>query len=208
MAEDFKVAVLISGRGSNMEALLNAASRDPEIGYEIDCVVSDNPDAPGLAIARAHRVESFFLEPGETFRTRLTDEAEAQWAEFLKQRGVRYIALAGFMRILKGPLLAAFPGAILNIHPSLLPKFPGLDIHARVLAAGERESGCTVHLVDAGTDTGPILGQSVVPVLEGDNPEKLAHRVLHQEHILYPLVLSRFVKGSLKAGDAPLVLGR
>lgn len=206
MAENSKIAVLISGRGSNMEALINASLREPDLGYTVDCVISDNPDAPGLAIARAHQVEGFFLEPGERYRTRLTDEAEHAWAAFLEQRGVRCIALAGFMRILKGPLLAAFPGQILNIHPSLLPKYPGLDVHARVLAAGEQESGCTVHLVDPGTDTGPILGRSIVRVPEGDTPEKLAHRVLQQEHILYPQVLSRFLKGDIHPGGPPFVL--
>lgn len=205
MAEIFKIAVLVSGRGSNMEALINASMKNPELGYEVVCVLSDNPSAPALDIARAHRVEALFADPGDKYRTRLTEEAEARYAELLRERKVDCIMLAGFMRLLKGALLRDFEGKILNIHPSLLPKFPGLDVHQRVIEAGERESGCTVHFVDAGMDTGPIIGQAVVPVKEGDNAETLAHRVLKQEHRLYPHVASLIATGAIKAGDKPVL---
>ena len=205
MAANFNIAILVSGRGSNMEALINASLKNQELGYEVVCVVSDNPSAPALDIARAHRVEAEFLDPGEQYRTRLTEEAEEKYAEFLKNRSVNCIMLAGFMRILKGALLRDFEGKIINIHPSLLPKFPGLDVHQRVIDAGERESGCTIHFVDAGMDTGTIIAQAVVPVEPGDNAETLAHRVLRQEHKLYPHIASLLASDRIKQNDPPII---
>jgi len=205
MADRLKIAVMVSGRGSNMEALINASIKEPSPGYEVACVLSDNPCAPALDIARAHRVEALFVEPGDQYRTRLTEEAEERYAALLEERGIDYIMLAGFMRLLKGALLREFKGRIINIHPSLLPGFPGLDVHQRVIEAGEMQSGCTIHFVDAGMDTGPIIARAVVPVEQGDSPEDLAHRVLAQEHKLYPHVASLLAQGAIRMGQDPVV---
>jgi phosphoribosylglycinamide formyltransferase-1 len=162
---------------------------DPACGARIVLVLSDQADAPALPAARAMGIDARFLDPGERYRTRLTDDAEAAYVRALQDAGVEYLLLAGFMRMVKTPILQAFPGRVVNIHPSLLPEFPGLDTHRRVLEAGARQSGCTVHFVDEGMDTGQIIAQAVVPVLPDDTEETLAARVLKREHWLYPAVL-------------------
>lgn len=191
MAGKTKVAVLISGRGSNMEALVRAA-RAEGCPFEIALVLANKPDAKGLEIAAAAGVEALCVDQKPFGKDREAHERAIDAA--LRERGVEVIALAGYMRILTPFLVDAWEGRMLNIHPSLLPKYPGLDTHARAIAAGEVEAGCTVHLVTAGVDEGPILGQARVPILPDDDDHSLAERVLEQEHKLYAATLAAFVK--------------
>ncbi|PLR27524.1 phosphoribosylglycinamide formyltransferase [Caulobacter zeae] len=187
-----KVAALISGRGSNMEALVRAA-QDPACPFEIALVLANKADAGGLATAQAAGIEALCVESKPYGKDRQAHERAVDAA--LRERGIEVIALAGYMRILTPFLVDAWEGRMLNIHPSLLPKYPGLDTHARAIAAGEAEAGCTVHLVTAGVDEGPILGQARVAIETGDDDHALAARVLVEEHKLYPAVLSAFVRG-------------
>jgi len=189
------VAVLISGRGSNMAALL-AAAENPAYPAEIVLVLSNRADAPGLAHAAARGVPTAVVE-SRAFRGDRTGFEAAMEAE-IARAGAEIIALAGFMRVLTPAFVARWEGRMLNIHPSLLPAFPGLDTHARALAAGVRLHGCTVHLVTAGVDEGPILAQAAVPVLPGDTEASLAARVLAQEHRLYPAALAWLAAGRVR----------
>jgi folate-dependent phosphoribosylglycinamide formyltransferase PurN len=187
-----KVAALISGRGSNMEALVRAA-QDPACPFEIALVLANKADAGGLATAEAAGIEALSVPSKPFGKDREAHERAVDAA--LRERGVEVIALAGYMRILTPFLVDAWEGRMLNIHPSLLPKYPGLDTHARAIAAGDAEAGCTVHLVTAGVDEGPILGQARVAIRAGDDDHALAARVLVEEHKLYPAVLAEFVRG-------------
>jgi formyltetrahydrofolate-dependent phosphoribosylglycinamide formyltransferase len=182
-----RVAVLISGRGSNMAALLYA-SKLPDCPYEIVLVASDKADALGLALAEAEGVPVFSATPGLK-----KDELFAALDQALRDAGAEFVALAGFMRILPAVFVAAWEGRIVNIHPSLLPKYKGLDTHARALEAKDKAAGCSVHVVTPELDDGPVLGQVEVAVLPGDTVETLAARVLIAEHQLYPRALSAFV---------------
>lgn len=179
-----RVAVLISGRGSNLQALLDA----PQDEYEIVAVLSNKPDALGLQRARDAGVEALALDHRPFKKDREAFEREMD--AMLRARGVELVALAGFMRVLTPFFVRAWAGRLVNIHPSLLPKYPGVDTHARALAAGDAEHGCTVHLVTEDVDAGPILGQAKVPVLPGDTVETLSARVLAAEHQLYPVALA------------------
>jgi formyltetrahydrofolate-dependent phosphoribosylglycinamide formyltransferase len=190
MLKKTKVAVLISGRGSNMEALVRAA-KAPACPFEIALVLANKPDAGGLASAAAEGVEALCIDQKLFGKDREAHERAIDAA--LRARGIEVIALAGYMRILTPFLVDAWEGRMLNIHPSLLPAYPGLDTHARAIAAGEVEAGCTVHLVTAGVDEGPILGQARVPILPDDDDHSLAARVLEQEHRLYADTLAAFV---------------
>lgn len=191
MTQRTKVAILISGRGSNMEALVRAA-QVADCPFEIAVVLANKPDAGGLATASAAGIEALCVDQKPFGKDREAHERAIDAA--LRQRGVQVIALAGYMRILTPFLVDAWEGRMLNIHPSLLPKYPGLDTHARALAAGETEAGCTVHLVTAGVDEGPILGQARVAILPGDDEHALSLRVLAQEHRLYPETLATFCR--------------
>jgi len=183
-----RTAVLVSGRGSNMEALI-AAAKDPAYPAEIILVVSNNPDAGGLETAEAAGIEALAIDHRPFKKDREAHEAAIDAA--LKARGVELVALAGYMRILTPRLVQAWSGRMLNIHPSLLPKYPGLHTHARAIEAGDTEAGCTVHLVTEAVDEGPILGQARVPILPGDTEDALAARVLVEEHKLYPAALAK-----------------
>lgn len=198
-----RVAVLISGRGSNMAALL-AAAEDPAYPAEIALVLSNRADAAGLAHAAARGVPTAVVESRAFRGDRAAFEA-AMEAE-IARAGAEIIALAGFMRVLTEAFVARWDGRLLNIHPSLLPAFPGLDTHARALAAGVRLHGCTVHLVTAGVDEGPILAQAAVPVLPGDTEATLAARVLAQEHRLYPAALAWLAAGRVRREGARAVV--
>ena len=184
-----RLGILISGRGSNMASLVEAAEAEG-CPYEVALVVSNVADAPGLAIAAAHGVPQVaFSHRGmarEAF-DRLIDGA-------LRDAGVSHVALAGYMRLLSPWFVERWAGRLVNIHPSLLPRHKGLDTHARALAAGDATHGCTVHLVTAALDDGPVLGQAVVPVLPGDDADALAARVLKEEHRLYPQVVADWVR--------------
>ena len=181
-----KTAVMISGRGSNMEALVEAA-RAPDCPFEVALVLANRPDAMGLATAQAAGIEARTVDHRAFKGDR--DAHERAIDAVLRERGIELVALAGYMRVLTPWLVGAWAGRIANIHPSLLPLYPGLDTHARALTSGDAEAGCTVHLVTEGVDEGPILAQSRVPVLTGDTPETLAARVLAAEHALYPRAL-------------------
>ena len=183
-----RVGVLISGRGSNMAALVYA-SQVPDCPYEVVLVASNVPDAPGLKLAAAEGIPVFAHAHQGVKRADFDRIIDAE----LVRHGVEIVALAGYMRLLSDDFVAKWAGRCLNIHPSLLPKHKGLDVHEAVLAAGEAKTGCTVHLVTPSLDDGPILGQVEVAVLPGDTPETLAERVHHAEHQLYPRVLARLV---------------
>ena len=180
-----KVAVLISGRGSNMAALLEAASA-PDYPAEIALVLSNRAEAAGLAHAAGRGVPTAVVES----RGRTREGFEAALQAELAAHGIELVALAGFMRVLTEGFVRAWEGRMVNIHPSLLPSFPGLDTHARALAAGVRLHGCTVHLVDDGMDTGPVIMQERVPVLPGDTPESLHARIQQAEHRISPAAIS------------------
>ncbi|MBI1407581.1 MAG: phosphoribosylglycinamide formyltransferase [Caulobacter sp.] len=189
-----RVGILISGAGSNMEALIAAATAK-DCPYEVACVISNRPDAAGLARAKALGVPALAIDhkpfgPDREAHERALDAA-------LRRHGCDHVALAGYMRLLTPFLVEAWAGRMLNIHPSLLPLYPGLDTHRRAIEAGDAEAGCSVHLVTAGVDEGPVLAQARVPILAGDTPESLAARVLAEEHRLYPRALSERVR----AGD-------
>jgi phosphoribosylglycinamide formyltransferase-1 len=198
-----RVAVLISGRGSNMRALV-AAAAEPFYPAEIVLVLSNVPDAPGLAAAQAAGVATAVVEHRPFGRDRAAHEAALQAA--LHGAGAELVCLAGYMRVLTPYLVGLWRGRMLNIHPSLLPAFPGLHTHERALAAGVRLHGCTVHLVTEATDEGPILAQAAVPVLPGDDAERLAGRVLAAEHVLYPAALAGFIRGDASSAPADAVL--
>ena len=191
MTSKIKVAVLISGRGSNMEALVRAA-RAEDCPFAIALVLANKPDAGGLVTAAEAGIEALCIDQKPFGKDRAAHEAAIDAA--LRTRDIQLIALAGYMRILTPVLVNAWEGRMLNIHPSLLPHYPGLDTHARALAAGDAQAGCTVHLVTAGVDEGPILGQARVNILSDDTEASLAQRVLAEEHRLYPVVLAEVAR--------------
>lgn len=184
------LGILGSGKGSNCRAILEQI-RDGKLQAEARLVVSDVFDAGILDIAREFGVPNVFLPPGH-FRTRLEPAVEMELVRLLQQAGVELVVLAGFMRVLKEPMLAAFPRGIINIHPSLLPKFPGIEAWKQAFAAGEKTTGCSVHYVDAGIDSGEIIAQRKVPILPDDTPESLHARIQIAERSLYPEVIAQF----------------
>jgi phosphoribosylglycinamide formyltransferase 1 len=181
------IAILGSGKGSNCRAILQRI-REGKLSAEAKVVISDMLDAPILDIAREFGVPNAYLPPGR-FRTRLEPAAEAELVEMLREAKVELVVLAGFMRVLKEQMLSAFPRRIINIHPSLLPKFPGLEAWKQALVAGEKVTGVTVHFVDEQIDHGDVIAQRAVPVLSGDTPETLHARIQAVEHVLYPEAL-------------------
>jgi phosphoribosylglycinamide formyltransferase-1 len=199
-----KVAVLISGRGSNLQALIDSfGPQAPDGPVKIALVLSNRPDAPGLERAakaglKTEIVDHKAFAAREDFDVTLDREIRAAGAEF--------VALAGFMRLLTPQFVTAWKDRMVNIHPALLPAFPGLDTHARALAAGVRIHGCTVHFVRHETDTGPVIAQAAVPVLPGDDEAALAARVLDAEHRLYPLALRLVAEGKVRVeGERAIV---
>jgi formyltetrahydrofolate-dependent phosphoribosylglycinamide formyltransferase len=190
-----RVAVLISGAGSNMAGLIDAA-RQADCPFDVVLVLSNRPEAGGLAVAEAKGVPTAVVDHRPFGRDRAAHEQAVQTA--LEAHDVEIVALAGYMRLLTPFLVGRWAGRMLNIHPSLLPKYPGLDTHARALAAGDAEAGCSVHLVAEGVDDGPLLGQARVPVQPDDTPASLAQRVLAAEHRLYPRVLADFCAAGLR----------
>ncbi|OGA01945.1 MAG: phosphoribosylglycinamide formyltransferase [Betaproteobacteria bacterium RIFCSPLOWO2_02_67_12] len=198
------VVILISGRGSNLQALLEA-------GVPVSAVISNRAGAPGLAIAARHAVAIRVVEH-EAYASR--EDFDAALAAQIERFAPRLVVLAGFMRILTPAFVARYAGRLMNVHPSLLPAFPGLDTHARALAAGVKLHGCTVHFVTADLDHGPIVAQAAVPVLADDTPGTLAARVLAQEHVVYPAAVRWYLEDRLvveegrvrvKGNDAQLV---
>lgn len=200
------LGVLISGRGSNLEAILDAVAKG-SLDARVRVVISNKASAGGLEIARAAGVPTAVIPHGEHPDRESFDAAVVA---ALREAGVACVVLAGFMRIVTPVLLDAFPYRVVNIHPSLLPAFPGVDAQAQALAYGARITGCTVHLVDAGTDTGPVLAQAAVPVLEGDDRDALAARILVREHELLVRALGWLAQGLVEiepgaAGKRPIV---
>jgi phosphoribosylglycinamide formyltransferase-1 len=191
------LGILGSGKGSNCRAILEAI-RAGTLMAEARVVISDVLDAPILEIAREFGVPNAYLPPGQ-FRTRLEPNAEAELVQILRDAEVALVALAGFMRVLKSPMLSAFPRRIVNIHPSLLPKFPGLEAWKQALASGETITGCTVHYVDEQIDHGDIIAQREVPILPGDTPETLHARIQIAEHELYPAVIAKLARETERA---------
>lgn len=196
-----RIAVFASGNGSNFDALAAAAARG-ELGGSIVALLSDQPDAFALERAKRFGIEAL-TPPTGRYRTRLEDERP--WLDALAERRVDTVLLAGFMRRLHAPLLGAFPHRMLNLHPSLLPSFPGLDAIGQAWRHGVRVTGCTVHLVEDGLDTGPIVAQQAVEVGDGDTPETLAARIHAAEHALYPAAVRRFLTEPWVIHDRRLV---
>lgn len=197
-----RTAVLVSGSGSNLQALLDAA-RDPGFPAEVVLVISNVAGVRALERARSAGVETRVVDH-RRFDDR--ESFDAELASLIRGRDCSIVCLAGFMRILTAGFVAAWPDRILNIHPSLLPLFPGLHTHQRVLDAGMTVAGCTVHLVSADLDAGPIVAQAAVPVLPGDTAERLAARVLVQEHRIYPLALALLAAGRVRVENGRVLL--
>ncbi len=189
------IAVLVSGRGSNFEALALAALED-DYPARIALLVSDNPEAGALRTAERMKIESKIVDCGGS-RGGMTSESSRGIRDLCVERDVKLVCLAGFMRIVKGPLMDEYSGRMMNIHPALLPSFKGLDAQKQALDYGVRLSGCTVHFVDVGIDTGPIIIQKAVPVLRGDTQETLSSRILAEEHSAYPEAVRLFAEGRL-----------
>jgi len=199
-----KTAILISGRGSNMRALIESC-RPPAAPAEIVLVLSNNPDAGGLAYAAKAGIPAAVVDH-RAYRERTAFDAELD--RRLRAADVGFVCLAGFMRLLTPAFVERWRDRMINVHPSLLPAFPGLDTHARALAAGVRFHGCTVHFVRFETDTGPIIVQAAVPVQADDTPDSLAARVLAQEHRIYPQALAWVAEGRVRIeGDRTVVTG-
>ena len=194
--KQFKLAILGSGHGSNMAAIAEAC-RAGLVPGEVAIVLSDAPEAGILTKAAEREIRAKFIPPGK-FRTKLDDEAEQAYIDALRQVHVDLIVLAGFMRILKGDFLRAFPERVVNIHPALLPSFPGLEAWKQALDYGVKVTGCTVHFVDQGIDTGPILAQQTVPVLDDDTPDTLHERIQRAERVLYPTTIAALLRGEIQ----------
>jgi phosphoribosylglycinamide formyltransferase-1 len=187
-----RLGILGSGKGSNCRAILESI-RSGALAAAVRVVISDVFDAPILDIAREFSIPNAYLPPGG-FRTRLEPQAEVDLVRMLRDAGVEIVALAGFMRVLKAPMLNAFPRRIVNVHPSLLPKFPGLEAWRQALEAGETLTGCTVHYVDEEIDHGDVIAQREVPILADDTPERLHARIQIAEHELYPAAIGQICR--------------
>jgi phosphoribosylglycinamide formyltransferase-1 len=192
----FRLAILGSGKGSNAAAIADACAAGT-LPARVVLVISDVPDAGILAQARARGLPARFIPPGK-FRTKLDETAEAEFLQALRGAEVELVVLAGFMRILKGDLLRAFAQRIVNIHPALLPAFPGLDAWKQALEYGAKITGVTVHFVDQGIDSGPIIIQEPVPILPGDTPATLHARIQEVERKLYPAVIAALARGEIR----------
>ena len=192
MKHPLRLGVLGSGKGSNFRAIMEQIV-DGRLDAEVRIVISDVENAGILSFARDFQIPALYVRPGR-FRTRLEPEVEEDIVRLLLEADVELVVLAGFMRIVKQPLLSAFPRKIINIHPSLLPKFPGLEAWKQALTAGEKVTGCTVHYVDAAIDAGEILGNATVPILPGDTPASLHARIQESEHLLLPAVIAAIAK--------------
>lgn len=190
-AKRMKLGVLGSGKGSNLVAIAEAAQAG-EIPVDIVLVIADSPDAGILSRAEFYGIPARYISAGNS-KTRLDGDAEQAYIQALREAGAEWVALAGFMRIVKADFLKTFPNRVVNIHPSLLPAFQGLHAWKQALDYGVKVTGVTVHYVDSGVDTGPIIAQAAVPVLEGDTPDTLHQRIQIEEHKIYPAVLKQLV---------------
>lgn len=193
-----RLAVLISGRGSNLQALIDAC-KTPGFPARIAVVISNTPDAPGLERAAAAGIPAMIVD--HTYFKGNKDGFENTIADIAEGHGANFVALAGFMRILGPTFLGRFKDRVINIHPSLLPKHKGLNVHEAVLKAGDTQSGCSVHVVTTGMDEGEVIAQTAVPVKPGDTAQTLAARILIEEHALYPAVIRQIAEGLVKIRD-------
>ncbi len=194
MSANPAIAVLVSGSGSNLQAIIDASERG-EIPCRVGIVISNKADAYGLVRAEKHGISTEVVSHRD-FGSR--EEFDARLVEIIRRSGAELVCLAGFMRVLTPVFVRAFPNRILNIHPALLPSFPGTHGPRQALAYGVKFSGCTVHFLDEGVDTGPIVVQAVVPVYDDDTEDALAARILKQEHRIYPMAIRLFFQGALK----------
>jgi phosphoribosylglycinamide formyltransferase 1 len=201
----FRIGILGSGKGSNFVAIAQACA-EGRIAAQVALVLSDVADALILERARERGITARYLPPGK-FRTKLDEETERTYIEALRSAEVDLVALAGFMRVLKDGFLRAFAGRIINIHPSLLPSFPGLEAWKQGFDHGVKVTGCTVHFVDAGVDSGPIIGQQAVPVLDDDTPETLHQRIHAAEHELYPRCVAAIASGRVRVSGRHVTFG-
>ena len=203
--EKKRIAILISGRGSNMQALLDACAH-AEFPARCALVLSNRPNAAGLALASERGVDTHVIDHKEFEKT---DQGRAEFDAAIDARltecGVQLVCLAGFMRLLTDQFVMKWRGRMLNIHPSLLPAFKGLNVHERMLTAGVKIAGCTVHFVTPDMDSGPIVGQAALPVANGETPETLAARILSLEHQLYPRCLELLASGRARLGAGDVV---
>jgi len=192
-----KIAVLVSGSGTNLQALIDRIEQG-DINANIACVISNKAEALALSRARQHGIPTEVLESSAGQKR---SEYDALLVKILHRYNVRLVVLAGFMRILTDVMISAFPNAIMNIHPALLPAFPGLNAQRQALEYGVRFTGCTVHFVDSGTDTGPIILQAVVPITAEDTVATISEKIQVEEHRIYPEAVRLFVQGSLKVEE-------
>lgn len=190
----FRLGVLVSGRGTNLQSILDAIGKG-EVPAEVGVIISNKETAPALERGRQHGVESIFLNPKD-FASR--EAYDRELVNLLNARDIDLICLAGYMKILTADFIRAFAGKIINIHPSLLPAFPGLDVQQKALDHGVKFAGCTVHFVEEEVDTGPIVLQAVVPVQDGDTAETLSARILEQEHKIYPRAIQLIAENRLR----------
>ena len=197
-----RLGVLISGNGTNLQAIIDRSEKG-DLQAEVVCVISNKAAAYGLERARKHGIPALHLDH-KSFSNR--NEYDAAVVNCLQEYNVDLVILAGFMRIVTPVLLDAFPNRVMNIHPALLPSFAGLDAQKQALEYGAKVSGCTVHFVDTGTDTGPIILQSTVPVMEADSEETLSHRIHLEEHKLYPAAIQLFAEGRLKVEGRRVII--
>ena len=200
-SEKFKLAVLVSGRGSNLQAIIDSIEKN-SLAAEISLIMSNVSDAYALQRGKKHGLESIFLDP-KSFSSR--DDYEKQMIELLQTKSIDLVCLAGFMRILGKKFIDAFSGKIINIHPSLLPAFPGLNVQEKALQHGVRFSGCTVHFVNEEVDGGAIISQAVVPILDADDTQSLSDRILEQEHIIYPEAIRLIIEDRLELSGQRVV---
>ena len=200
-SEKFKLAVLVSGRGSNLQAIIDSIEKN-SMAAEISLIMSNVSDAYALQRGKKHGLESIFLDP-KSFSSR--DDYEKQMIELLQTKSIDLVCLAGFMRILGKKFIDAFSGKIINIHPSLLPAFPGLNVQEKALQHGVRFSGCTVHFVNEEVDGGAIISQAVVPILDADDTQSLSDRILEQEHIIYPEAIRLIIEDRLELSGRRVV---
>jgi phosphoribosylglycinamide formyltransferase-1 len=201
-SKDMKIGVLASGSGSNLQSIIDNCESG-KLAAEIACVVSNNAAAFALERARKHGIPALHIDH-RIFTGR--EAYDAALVETLHEYGVELVVLAGFMRIITPVLLDAFPSAVMNIHPALLPAFPGLHAQRQAIDYGVKVSGCTVHFVDTGTDTGPIIIQAAVPVMEGDTEETLSARIVTEEHRIYPEAVRLFAEERLKVKGRRVVI--
>jgi phosphoribosylglycinamide formyltransferase 1 len=200
-----RVAILVSGRGSNMTSILEKKKAGGLPNAEIVIVISNKKDAPALSKACEYNIKTSFVDPAPYKRNREAYDSEV--LKVLKREKVDFIVLAGFMRIISPVLIDAYPSAIINIHPALLPSFPGLHSQKQALDYGVKVTGCTVHFVEKGMDTGPVIMQAVVPVLSDDNENSLSERILEYEHRLLPKALDFASRGRLRVSGRRVYVG-